>query len=216
MRARTILLRSLLTCGAIVALVWIFVQRRGDERESTAPVVPFAPEVAVERPPEPLLERAAVVASLAGVPEPVTSPFEPAAPAMFVLEGTLVVVDAEGNENSEGNGEFVLLHLNGEEAYRGLPIVITKGRWRAEIPPESIKIVRLEIRELVVGGTPARVVEKRIPIPKDGWLELRATSLDFSPAGEKSRRKSFRSVILPRKLALAMACRGASACRSRC
>ena len=90
-------------------------------------------------------------------------------PAAIPIEGTLTVLDLEGNEHANESGvfELVLWVKNTGDIHE---VTVRNGKWTAEAPPS----VQLGVQGFRLGGRPAYVDEDRVPVPGDGTLHIRA------------------------------------------
>lgn len=102
----------------------------------------------------------------AKAPEPVDVP--------IAVRGTIVVDDEHGVEHPAEDGSFSLVMWAGDTG-TAREIAVMGGRWRATLASESpvealgVTDVRLGERPAVWGGGE----DERLPVPVDGWLELR-------------------------------------------
>jgi hypothetical protein len=156
-------------CAIALALGLVLVRRggeravapTGEEREQTGTIA-VAP---AESPPE---HRTAFEDTVA----------EDAPP--LELRGTLILIDAEGAEHPEEDGEFRILRpVSGEEP---VPVAVTRGKWRA-VWPEPTFPTELHLMAIQAGGVEAEV-EGHLPVDASGEVAIRARWLPPAPVLE--------------------------------
>src|SRR5688572_26861681 len=166
--------KAAVSAGIICALALVLglmLVRRGEERGDS--------------PASKMREDAATIASAAPVESPPEhpAPFEETvaeeAPPLE-LQGTLVLIDEDGAEHPEEDGELVILRsASGEEPIR---VAVTAGKWRTQWTGPAFPAV-LHVMGIRAGGVDAEV-EGRIPVLPEGEVHIRATWLPPAPVLE--------------------------------
>lgn len=171
LRTRTIVLAAALAAAALVALSWIVLSRsRGQIHE--APL-----EVAVQADPAPIAEKIPAPAATeerAVEPEPQAPP-EPEEAVASTLHGTLIVLDAEGEEHAGVDASFELVLWRGGSGKHSPRIQVEKGEWKSNLTPEALEGMELGVARVVAGGREAYVdPEFRFQAPDDLVIEITA------------------------------------------
>ena len=141
--------------------------RAADARAPLSPPAPAAVPAEAKRTDEPI---AAESTQLGGAPKNEPTDEEISRPASGVLvEGSVVVVDENGIENSSGNGTFVATYWTGHSGSGDETVQVKSGRFRLRVPIG----VDLGVSKLKVDDCFARVDPNRIAIASDQPIVVR-------------------------------------------
>jgi len=169
-RARA-LRKAAVAAGIVCALALaagLMLVRRGGER-------------AVDTPGESRAETGTIaVAVESGVEDPAAREESAAEASPLELRGTLVLIDAEGAEHPEEDGEFRILRSAPGE--KPISVDVTAGKWQAAWPGPAFP-TELHLMGIRAGEAEAEV-EGHLPVDASGEVVIRARWLPPAPVLE--------------------------------